>query len=85
MTVCEACVCVSLSDVTGTPVELILSWDFDQFMMSFREITSAFNIIILWIVYVMFDGVFNNVVYEKFCIFNYMDEYNISYYDFISL
>lgn len=28
---------------------------------------------------VMFDGVFNNFVYEMFCIFNYMDEYNISY------
>lgn len=34
---------------------------------------------------VMFDGVFNTFLYKKFCIFSYMDEYNISYYNFISL
>lgn len=85
VTVCEACVCVSLSDVTGTPEELILSWDSDQFLMCFREITPAFNIISLWIICVMFDGVFNTFLYEKFYIFSYMDEYNIIYYNFISL
>lgn len=85
MTVCEACVCVSLSDGTGTPEELILSWDSDQFLICFREITPAFNIISLWIVCVMFDGVFYNFESEKFCIFNYVDEYDISYYNFISI